>query len=59
MFACPRGDKLIEDQLSIQVQNNKAIINASKLGNFQMIKLLIKSGADVEAKNNRALSNQL
>ena len=45
MFACPRGDKLIGDQLSIQAQNNQAIRNAKIMKHSNIIKLLIENGA--------------
>ena len=55
IFACPRGDKLIGDQLSIHAQNNQAIIVASRYNRLPVVKLLIESGADIHAQNNKAL----
>ena len=52
MFACPRGDKLIEDQLSIQALHNEAILSAAKHGHLDMVKLFLDKGANIEARCN-------
>ena len=67
---CLQGSKLIEDQLSIHVQDNQAIISASWRGSadlrvistfcryyrehLSVVKLLIELGADIHVENNKA-----
>ena len=41
MFACSRGDKLIEDQLSIHAQNDRAL-KCAKINKYTDIIELLK-----------------
>ena len=45
--------------MDINSNNGEALIDASGLGNYEIVKYLVEHGADVHANNNRAYRDAL